>query len=78
MGKQFNNFPPIGQVQIMYAIVDKEETCLHAMIKATLERIDSILQERKSLQVREEKLGLVLHMITKVSKDLETEENIVG
>lgn len=78
MGEQFNNLPPAGQVQMMHAILDEEETCLHAMIRATLERIDSISQERKSLQAREEKLGRVLRMITKVSKDLEAEENTVG
>lgn len=61
----------------MHVILDKEETRLHAMIRATLERIDSISQERKSLQVQEKKLVRVLQMIT-VSKDLETEENIVG
>lgn len=63
---------------MMHAILDEEEICLHAIIKATLERINSILQERKSLQVQEEKLGWVFQIITKVSKDLETEENIVG
>lgn len=47
------------------------------MIKAMLEQIDIILQTRKSLQVREEKLGQVFPMITKMSKDPEAEENIV-
>ena len=49
MGKQFNNLPLAGQVQMMHAILDEEETRLHAMIIATLERIDTILQEQKSL-----------------------------
>ncbi len=49
IGEQFNNFPPAGQVQMMYAILNEEETCLHAMIRATLEQIDTISQERKSL-----------------------------
>ena len=78
MGEQFNNLPPAGQVQMMHAILDEEETRLHAMIRATLERIDTISQERKSLQAREEKLGRVLQMMTKVSKDLELEETMVG
>ena len=47
------------------------------MIKATLEQINSISQERKSLQAQEKKLGWVLQMIIKVSKNLEIEENIV-
>ena len=37
MGEQFNNLLSARQVQIMYAILDKEKTCLHAMIRATLE-----------------------------------------
>ena len=78
MGEKFNNLPPAGQVQMMHAILDKEKIRLHAMIRATLKRIDSISQERKSLQAQEEKLDRVLQMITKMSKDLETEENIVG
>ncbi len=78
MSEQFNNLSPAGQVQVMYAILNEEETRLHAMIRAMLERIDTISQERKSLQAREEKLGRVLQMITKVSQDLEAEENMVG
>lgn len=42
MGEQFNNFSPARQVEIMYVIPAEEETRLHAMIKATLERINSI------------------------------------
>lgn len=61
----------------MYAILNREETRLHTMIRATLKRIDSISQERKFLQARKKKLGRVLQMITKVSKNLETEENTV-
>lgn len=47
------------------------------MIRAMLEQINIILQTRKSLQVQKEKLGQVLQIITKVSKDLEVEENMV-
>ena len=36
---------------MMYAILNEKETHLHAIIRATLEWIDTILQERKSLQV---------------------------
>lgn len=50
----------------MYTILDEEETRLHTMIRVILERIDSILQERKFLQAREKKLGQILQMITKV------------
>ncbi len=63
---------------MMHAILNKEKTRLHSMIRTTLERIDSISQEQKSLQAREEKLGRVLQMITKVSQDLEAEENMIG
>ncbi len=49
MGKQFNNLPPVGQVQIMLVILNEEEIRLHTMIRATLERIDTILQEWNSL-----------------------------
>lgn len=62
---------------MIYAILDEEEIRLHAMIRATLEQINSILQERKSLLVWEEKLDRVLQIITKVSKNLEIEENMV-
>lgn len=47
------------------------------MIRAKLEQIDTISQQRKSLQAREEKLEQVLQMITKVSKDLEAEDSMV-
>ncbi len=60
IGEQFNNLPPTEQVQMMYAILNKEETRLHAMIRAMFKQIDIILQVRKSLQAREEKLGRVL------------------
>lgn len=43
MGKQFNNLPPAKQVQMMHAILNEEITRLHAMIKVTLEQIDTIL-----------------------------------
>lgn len=62
---------------MMYAILNEEKTHLHAIIRARLEQINSIMQKRKSLQALKEKLGWVLQMITKVSKDLETEENTV-
>lgn len=62
---------------MIYAILNEEETCLHTIIKATLEWIDTILQEQKSLQVWEEKLRRVLQMITKVLQDLKAEENMV-
>ncbi len=42
MDEQFNNLPPAGQVQIMHTILNEEETRLHAMIRATLEWIDTI------------------------------------
>lgn len=45
MGKLFNNLPPTIQIQMMYAILNKEETRLYAMIRATLKSIDTILQE---------------------------------
>lgn len=61
----------------MYVILDGEKTHLHAMIRITPEQIDTILQGRKTLQAREEKLGRVFKMINKVLKDLEAEENIV-
>lgn len=77
MGEQFINLPLAGQVQMMHAILDEEETRLHATIRATLERIETISQERKSLQAREEKLGRVCQIITKVSKDLEAEKNSI-
>lgn len=56
MSKQFNNLSSTGQVQMIHTILDEEEIHLHAMIRTTLERIDSILQEQKSLQAWEEKL----------------------
>ncbi len=42
MGKQFNNLLPTEQVQMIHAILNEEETRLYAMIRATLERIDTI------------------------------------
>lgn len=60
IGEQFNNLLLAGQVQMMHAILDKKETHLYTMIRATLEQIDSILQEWKSLQTRKKKLGQVL------------------
>ena len=51
----------------MYAILNEKKTRLHAMIRVMLEQIDTILQERKSLQARKEKLSRVLQIITKVS-----------
>lgn len=74
--EQFNNLPLAEQVQMMYTILNEEEIRLHIMIRATLEQIDIILQEQKSLQTQEEKLGQVLQMIIKVSQDLEMEENM--
>lgn len=41
--EQFNNLPFAGQVQMIYAILDKKQTHLHAIIRATLERINTIL-----------------------------------
>ncbi len=49
IGEQFNNLLPARQVQMMHAILNEEKTRLHAMIRATLEWIDTISQERKSL-----------------------------
>lgn len=43
MCEQFNNLPSTGQVQMMHAILNEGKTHLHAMIRAILERIDSIL-----------------------------------
>lgn len=62
----------------MYAMLNEKEIHLHTMIRAILEWINSILQERKFLQAQEEKFGWVLQIITKVSKDLEIEKNIIG
>lgn len=47
------------------------------MIKITLKRIHSILQEKKSLQVWQKKLGQALKIIAKMSKDLGVKENMV-
>lgn len=63
---------------MMYAMLNEKEIRLHTMIRAILEWINSILQERKFLQAQEEKFGWVLQIITKVSKDLEIEKNIIG
>ena len=59
-------------------MLNEKEIRLHTMIRAILEWINSILQERKFLQAQEEKFGWVLQIITKVSKDLEIEKNIIG
>lgn len=37
MGEQFDNLLPAWQVQIIYTILDEEETYLHTMIKVILE-----------------------------------------
>lgn len=62
---------------MMYAILDEEKIRLYAMIRATLERIDTISQDRKFLQAQEEKMGRVIQIITKVAKDLEAEEKMI-
>lgn len=63
---------------MMYLILDEEETRLYAIIRGTLERIDYILQEQKSLQVQKKKFGQVFQMIIEMSQDLEKEENMFG
>lgn len=77
MSKQFNNLPSARQVQMIYAILNEEEIRLHTMIRAMLKQIDTISQERKSLQVWKEKLKRVFQMITKVLQDLKAKENMV-
>lgn len=42
---------------MMNTILNEKKIRLHAMIKATLERIDSILQKKKFLKPREKKVG---------------------
>lgn len=78
MDEQLNNFALTGPAQMMHIILDEEEIYLHFMIKATLEQINTILQEQKLLQAWEEKMGQAFQLMTKVSKDLEEGENIVG
>ncbi len=73
----FSNLPPAGQVEMMYAILDEEETHLHTLIKSSYKRIDIISQQRKSLQAQEEKLERVLQKLLKATKELEAEETIV-
>ncbi len=50
ISNHFSNLPPAGQVEMMHAILDEEETCLHTLIKSSYERIDTVSQQRKSLQ----------------------------
>lgn len=50
IGEQFNNLPLTQQAQMMYAILNEEETLLYVMTRARLKRIDTISQTRKSLQ----------------------------
>lgn len=45
INEKSNNFSSAKQVQMMYTILDEEEICLYAMIKATLKRINTILKE---------------------------------
>lgn len=73
----FSNLPPAGQVEMMHAILDEEETRLHTLIKSSYERIDTVSQQRKSLQAREEKLERVLQRLLKATKELEAEETMV-
>lgn len=77
MDEQFNNFPFTGKVQIIYTILDEEETHLYAIIQATLEQINTISQKQKSLETREKKLGQVFQTITKVLQDLKVKENMI-
>lgn len=42
ISEQFNNLPPTRQVQMIYTILDEEKTHLHTIIRAILERIDTI------------------------------------
>lgn len=44
INNHFDNLPPAGQVKIMHAILNKEETCLHTLIKSTYECINTISQ----------------------------------
>lgn len=77
ISEQFNNFLPVRQVQMMFAILNEKEIYLHTIIRAMLKRIDIILLIKRFLQMREKKLGQVLYIMTKISKDLEKEENMV-
>lgn len=61
----------------MHIILDKKKSYLHTIIRAILKQINTILQEQKSLQVQKKELRRVFQIITKMSKDLEVEENIV-
>lgn len=42
ISEQFNNFFPARQVQMIYAILDEDKIHLYAIIRATLERINTI------------------------------------
>lgn len=73
INEQFNNFLSNRQVQIIYTILEEEKIHLHATIRATLERINTILQKQIFLLALEKKMGRILQMIIKVAKDLDAE-----
>ncbi len=50
----FNNLLPTSQFEIIHTILDEEGTRLHILIKSSYERIDTVSQQQKSLQAREE------------------------
>ncbi len=42
ISNHFSNLSPSGKVEMMYAILDEEEICLHILINSSYERIDTI------------------------------------